>query len=106
GPEPEHDSRNPCQDHEPGTGRTRTGHLLDLPHSLLHFAPRTHGQRIVGNSLRAHLTRGATAASLPAAANGRDFTLAARPVIVAHVAPLAQLVEQLTLNQRVRGSKP
>ena len=31
-----------------------------------------------------------------------------QPVIVAYAvhAPLAQLVEQLTLNQRVRGSKP
>src|SRR5689334_16002640 len=87
--------------HRRGRAAFSTCHI-----TLLHFPPTTHRLRILGNSLRANLAGGATPASLPAVAGGCDFTLAARPVIVAHAAPLAQLVEQLTLNQRVRGSKP
>src|ERR1700752_4715753 len=61
---------------------------------------------IVGSSLRANLAGDITTASVPATARVTISPSAVGPVIVAHAAPLAQLVEQLTLNQRVRGSKP
>jgi hypothetical protein len=81
-------------------------HGPELPHSLLHLATMTRTSTIRGDSVRATFAGGAPLRRSPSAADGGISPCAAGPVIVAHAAPLAQLVEQLTLNQRVRGSKP
>ena len=84
--------------------RLRRGPATDLTCHIVCSTSRSRTNP--GNSLGAPADGGATTASLSSGGRVAISPCAAGPVIVSHAAPLAQLVEQLTLNQRVRGSKP
>ena len=88
--------------------RIRRGRATDLTCHILCSISQLglRHRRFLAISLKATSNRGAPATPPPAPAGEWISPCAAGPVIVAHAAPLAQLVEQLTLNQRVRGSKP
>ncbi len=75
GGQPQRHGGNQRDRHQPGTLSTRTGHRPDLPHALLHLAPRTRTATIRCDSLRATFAGGAPTASLPGGGRWRDFTL-------------------------------